>query len=254
MIEFIDVRPEDPLLIAEIGSNWRKYANNGRCIKHALDQIYRVKEAGFNAVKFQMFTQVELYGEDGGDMFSLPRSWIPVLFQEAKKNELEFLCSAFSLDGYKFVNQYVNWHKIACPENEMKDIIKYVKSTLKPYIISIDKAGPIENPLIKRIELTCVSEYPAKIKDYRLDIGRGISDHTCSLTPAQIGPALAWKCYEVHVDLLKPNDAEINPPDNIVSIPFHVAKEYCKLAREVPLHVDNPHRRMNGFRPKPKRA
>ena len=98
----------EPYIIAEIGSNWRIAGKGDITNLAAIDMTIRqAKACGADAVKFQMFTHEDLYGFPGDDKFSLPRRYIPVIAEKCKKLGIDFMCTAFTADGVKFIDQYV---------------------------------------------------------------------------------------------------------------------------------------------------
>lgn len=153
-------------IIAEIGSNWK---TKDDCIK----SIGAAKVAGADAVKFQTFTGRELYGPlYCGEAHLLPD--IEVLSVEAALVGIEFMCTAFSPEGYRFVDHYVETHKIASSELTDENILKTVNELRKPVLLSTGGANYHEidraRQLLKDCSVTlmfCVAEYPAKVIDFR---------------------------------------------------------------------------------------
>ena len=162
-------------IIAEVGSNFLN-------LQDCLDSIAAAKECGADCVKFQMYTHKELYGyECEGQGLNhlvlpgqLPREWIPLLHAECERVGIEFMCTAFSPEGYRFIDPYVKRHKIASAENTDMDILETVKAFGKLALIST--GGSTIEELVKICEffeteplnacninfMYCVSAYPAK--------------------------------------------------------------------------------------------
>jgi len=182
-------------VIAEVGSNWSTFED-------AKDSIPMAKACGADAVKFQLFDDLDLYGrpplnEDETNitgMYSwLDEDWLPKLKEKADACGIEFMCTAFSPEGYDLVNPLVKRHKIASAELTHKRILQKVNSFKKPVILSTGAAteGDIRTALELLCDcpvtlLYCVAAYPAGIVDLGVmlklratfDTPVGFSDHT----------------------------------------------------------------------------
>lgn len=215
----------NPYIIAEIGSNFRNYED---CIV----SIQQAKHAGADAVKFQLYTDEELYGfklekEMPGLLW---RNWLPQLKYEADKFKIDFLCTAFSPDGYQTVNEYVSMHKVASAEATHLRILQKVKSFGKPVILSTGAKGKddihMALEVLKPLDVTlmyCVAAYPAQDIDlYQIHSLRGIfrtsvgySDHS---TDIETIPPLSFShggcMIEKHFTIIP----EIETPDRPHSI------------------------------------
>jgi N-acetylneuraminate synthase len=171
-------------VIAEIGSNWNT-------LDDCLFSIAAVKRAGASAVKFQLYTHKEMYGVGGTMPGELPRDWVPKMAAEAQEVGIDFLCSAFSADGVKFLDPYVKYHKVASSEISDLSILAAIMETGKRPILSTGSAQMHEiqvacsyfsNPIL----LYCCAEYPARHVDLRwvrhleslFRCECGFSDHT----------------------------------------------------------------------------
>jgi N-acetylneuraminate synthase len=181
-------------IIAEIGSNWKTYSD-------LYIGIDKAKDAGADAVKFQMFSGKELYGFDveSLDTFALDISQIKSLKSYADDAGVEFMCSAFSIRGYRHINKLVQTHKIASSEAHWPGLVKEVLSFNKPTIIS---TGGLSRCQIRDIVemakgknltlLYCDPTYPSNkgvnmvlkgmeiLSNYGVDIG--LSDHSLDVT------------------------------------------------------------------------
>jgi len=176
--------------IAEIGSNWEGNLTTGKKV------IKECKNAGADAVKFQMWRAEDLYK-------SHP------LFKKIKKTELsfenaeklknfadsigiEFFCSVFYPEAVDFLNNIgVKKFKIASRTCILKDplsreTLDSVNQTKKPVIVSMGMGGNrkfIEKSLSKNnLKFCyCISEYPLKIEKMNWKNAityDGLSDHT----------------------------------------------------------------------------
>lgn len=212
-------------ILAEVGSNWKKYESNRKNWEIAKKQIMMAKEYGATAVKFQLFTAAELYGPQvlgtkfgrTFDQFALPEDWLGPLKEECDQAELKFLCSAFSVKGFKTVDKFVDTHKLASPEGTDPSLIDWLMRCEKPFYYS-DGCG-VEH-LGQGIPMACVSEYPANFMDYELygNVGYewGLSDHTLTEDLAVLALANGATHFEKHVDFCWGEGAKT--PDSVVSV------------------------------------
>lgn len=156
-------------VIAEIGSNFKT-------LEDCFHSIEAAKRSGADIVKFQYFTSYDLYGRERRNMQGeLPDFWLGSLKNEADANEIEFMCTAFSPEGYIFIDQYVTRHKVASAEITDLDILKTVNGFKKPVLLSTGGATfqEIDRALnhLPDCEVTlmyCVPAYPARVVDFRL--------------------------------------------------------------------------------------
>jgi sialic acid synthase SpsE len=200
-----------PYIIAEIGSNWTS-------LEDCLSSIHQAKIAGADAVKFQMFTHEDLYGFDcmvcdtqssdhakpvhqWNHGIELDPKWLPKLKAEADKRGIDFMCTAFSPEGYDLVNTYVDIHKVASSECCHLRILQKLRQLGKPVILSTGAKGVedihlavdvLTKPIMQFAEpvptilMYCVVAYPAneidlkQIRNLRMkfDCLSGHSDHS----------------------------------------------------------------------------
>lgn len=174
-------------IIAELGSNFKSFDDCKTAISLA-------KSCGADAIKFQLYTHQELYGFPGTIAGELPRDWLPRLKDKADAVGIELMCTAFSPDGVRFVDAFVDAHKVASSEAchvGMLDVLLEIK---KPTIISVGAQS--ESDVIginKYLEnhktitfLYCEASYPAQHVDMRKMLRLreitnrdvGYSDHT----------------------------------------------------------------------------
>lgn len=256
-------------VIAEVGSNFKTYSDCLRCIEMA-------KEANADIVKFQMATFAELYGErlietanksqrDFIQKFNdnfIKRSWVEALKIHCVKNEIEFACSAFSVDGYKFLNSHISIHKVASCENNMWTFHEYLKSTGKDLIISL---GVTSTELLSKLNdyyadhdqnitfMICSAQYPSSefpsygyydVKEaINRKFGVGLSDHSLMVLGVHklIHPLTMY--YEKHFNPLNLTDR----PDSGHSINLKQLKYITKNINKTKLEpsylneMDNEH-------------
>ena len=160
------------IVVAEVGSNWKSPDD-------CLLSIQRAKECKASAVKFQLFTPDALFGPfetkttmAGHSPYLDPR-WLPMLADKCKKQEIEFMCTAFSHRDYEMVNEYVQIHKIASAELSDITILEKVNMFGKPVYLSTAGSDyeEINNALgyLRDCPVTifyCVGDYPAKVVDF----------------------------------------------------------------------------------------
>jgi len=182
-------------IVAEIASNWE-----GDFTK-AQKLIQESKNAGANAVKFQMWRAHDLYNNKHPNWKFIKKSEITVkkakkLKQIADKIGIEFFCSAFYPEAIETLEKLkVKRYKIASRTCLLKDpyaldTLQEKSHTKKPVIISMGMGGnrkKIEKIFSKNKKTFCycISEYPTKITkiDWKKAIKYdGFSDHTLGIT------------------------------------------------------------------------
>lgn len=154
-------------VIAEIGSNWKS-------IEDCTESIRIAADCGADAVKFQLYTHKELFGTEGQLAGEMPAEWLPRLHATAANYDIEFMCTAFSPGGYRYIDSMVQTHKVASAELTHRDILETVNTFRKPVILSTGGSSvtEIEDALswLTSCPVTlmfCVADYPAKIIDFR---------------------------------------------------------------------------------------
>ena len=182
-------------IVAEIASNWE-----GSFVK-ATKLIQKSKNAGANAVKFQMWRGHDLYNNKHPNWKFIKKS--EITFEKARKLKkiankigIEFFCSAFYPEAIDILEKLkVKRYKIASRTCLLKDpyaleTLQEKSHTKKPVIISMGMGGNrkrIEKIFSrnKKIFCYCISEYPTKITkiDWKKAIKYdGFSDHTLGIT------------------------------------------------------------------------
>jgi len=234
-------------VIAEVGSNWRTLVD-------CLNSITLAKNCGADAVKFQLFSHRELYGYDGEMPFSLPREWIPKLVEKAKSCGIEFMCTAFSLDGYMFLNQYVKKHKVASSNMLHIPILQYLKTVGKPVILSTGGGWSLKDVSLALATLAdsppvfllhCVAAYPAnRTKLDRIFVLQekfpkciiGYSDHSTNYTDIPIyAKSLGAELIEKHVNFVNCKET----PDSPHSLSTEQFQVMVRLLKEGGLDIEN---------------
>ena len=182
-------------IIAEIASNWE-----GSFIK-ATKLIQESKDAGADAVKFQMWRANDLYDKKHPNWKFIKKS--EITFEKAKKLKriadktgIEFFCSAFYPEAIDILEKLkVKRYKIASRTCLLKDphsleTLESKSLTKKPVIISMGMGGSkkkIEKIFSKNKKTFCycISEYPTNINKINWKTAikfDGFSDHTLGIT------------------------------------------------------------------------
>jgi len=239
----------DPFIIAEIGSNWRISDDARKNLASAKKQIGVARELGASAVKFQLFTHKELYGIDGDDTFALPREWIPKLALECSNVGIEFMCSAFSIEGLKLVDEYVTRHKVASSKFSNTDFLLEISGYGKDvlYSLGMTSIDHVDGRICweNDVPILCASKYPAEIWDYDLqkfgadnwiDGQWGLSDHTVTTELAKLCRANGGTYFEKHVKL---DQIRIETPDSHHSIGVSGFRHYIESIKS----IDHDHAR-----------
>ena len=241
-------------IVAEIASNWE-----GSFVK-ATKLIQESKNAGANAVKFQMWRAHDLYNNKHPNWKFIKKS--EITFEKARKLKkiadkvgIEFFCSAFYPEAIDILEKLkVKRYKIASRTCLLKDpysleTLQKKSSTKKPAIISMGMGGSrkkIEKIFTKNKKTFCycISEYPTKINkiNWKMAIKYdGFSDHTLGITAPLIFTMLKKQqktkniLIEKHVKLANSRgpdaSSSINTEEleNLVSIIRRIEKIKFKL-------------------------
>ena len=207
-------------IVAEIASNWE-----GNFTK-AEKLMQKSKDAGADAVKFQIWRAHDLYNNKHPDWKFIKKSEITLekaikLKKIADKIGIEFFCSVFYPEAIDILEKLkVKRYKIASRTCLLKDphsleTLKKIALTKKPVIISMGMGGNmslIRNIFSKNKTLFCycISEYPTDFKkiNWKKALSfNGFSDHTLGINAAIIFAALKRQtktknCFiEKHVKL-----------------------------------------------------
>lgn len=186
-------KDEACFVIAEAGSN-----HNGK-LKQAKELIDIAKEAGADAIKFQIFTAEKIYSSKTPAMtylkenklikksetihglikkIEMPRIWIKELAGYCKKKKIIFLSTPFDLEAVDELESFVPAYKIASFEITHLPLLEYVAKKKKPIILSTGMAdlSDIElalDAIYKEgnknvILLHCAIGYPPRYEDLNL--------------------------------------------------------------------------------------
>jgi sialic acid synthase SpsE len=237
-----------PYIIAEVGSNFDKNIDKAKRL------IDVAREAGANAVKFQLFSADVLYPNRDGlyDVFKsieLDAEWVPILNKHANDQDLHFMASAFDL-GSVSVLEAINTpaHKVASSETTNLGFLHKLAATGKPVIIStgmcdmvdIEEAvnaclGAGNNQIIL---LQCGAMYPLPNELVNLRVIQslaqrfncpvGFSDHTLGQVAAVTAVGLGATVFEKHYTL----DKKGMGPDHFYALEPDELKSYVAAIHE----------------------
>jgi len=253
-------------IVAEAGSNWKigTAAENDAMARKLIDVA---KESGADAVKFQTFKAKSTYVSNAGDSdylkqsgevrnvfdllqeLEMPYEMVLELAEYAKKVDITFLTTAFSVEDLNAIDACVGIHKIASYENSHLRLLEAAAATGKPLMMSTG-ASPLDEidwsvehfrtlsqaPLIL---MQCTAAYPAPrqalnlrtIPTLRSRYGClvGLSDHSKDPTAAPIMAVALGACaLEKHFTM----DNNLPGPDHKYAIEPDQLKAMVQAVRQ----------------------
>lgn len=252
-------------IIAEIGIN-----HNG-IFENAIKMIDAAKEAGCDAVKFQVFKAEKMYSKKAGNIkfnslvypiyervksFELPPEWIPKLRGYCYRKEIIFFSSVCDEKSADLIDKYVGCFKLTSYSINHFTLQTHVAKKGKPVIFSTGGAElrevkeALENMKKdnnKLAVLQCTIKYPCPLKDANLNVIRlfnkifpgcviGYSDHTAHPTKAPVAAvALGAKIIEKHITL----DKKMKGPDHSFALEPMELKRMVVAIRETERKMKN---------------
>lgn len=226
-------------LIAEVGVN-----HQGK-MKKAYELTYEAKNAGADAVKFQLFNSQVLWGDDRIKQFELRFFEMEKLHSYCQQLGVEFMCSPFGVAELLLLAPLLKRVKVASGMAKRKPFLEAVADTTLPVILStgMSTQADIHNALRTLTHdghgdgditlLQCTSSYPCRMEDVHLHAMRslreefrlpvGLSDHTTSITVPIAAAALGASVIEKHITQDRGQDG----PDHKASI---TPKEFRAMA------------------------
>jgi sialic acid synthase SpsE len=210
-------------IIAEIAGN-----HNGK-LNQAINMIKQAKDAGADAVKFQLFQADRILLPSLPNLKStyeyfkkteLPHIWIEKLFLFAQEVKIDFLCTPFFPEAVLFLDKLgVVVFKIASGDLTNTQLLTIAAQTKKPILLSTGMSNirEIQNAIRiirnennqKIILLHCNSTYPTSIIGANLKaiqtlkqkfkLITGWSDHTPGIGIPVAAVTLGAKVIEKHV-------------------------------------------------------
>lgn len=222
-------------IIAEAG------VNHGGDFGTALKLCDAAKAAMAHAVKFQLFSSQELWGDDRTKHLELSPIQMFDISSYCKAIGIEFMCSPFSVEAAAFLKPLVVRMKIASGCIGRMDLLEAVANM--PVILStgMSTLADIRKALDVLGDVTllhCTSSYPCRLEDVNLkamkrlrefDVPVGYSDHTSGITVAIAAVALGAAVIEKHLTF----DRTAKGPDHSSSVTPREFKAMCMAIREV---------------------
>lgn len=268
---FAELKPDLPnkpvFIIAEAGSNWRA-GSPQEDMARAKKLIDVAKEAGCDAVKFQVFRPETTYVPNAGSSdylseqgvntsmqalfqdLKMPYEMIEVLANYCQQVGIEFMATSFSKQDFAHIDPFVKRHKIASYELGHIHLLELAAKSLKPLILSVG-AAIIEEiawavSTVRQFHkegsitlLQCTAKYPAEPSSMhlktipwlrkRFNVSVGLSDHSLHPLAAPVtAVALGAKVIEKHFTL----DKNLNGPDHAFAVTPQELKNLVTAVRE----------------------
>jgi sialic acid synthase SpsE len=239
-------------IIAEIGSN------HNQDLSLAKKMIFKAKEAGADAIKFQSLRFDKVHIPDNmdssfNDLFEkikLQEDWYPKLKEFCNEAGIIMMSSPTYIESIEHLEKIdVPAYKIASAQFGFHlPLIQKAASKGKPMIMSsgLSNYGEIEKTIRSVLDvgnpnivlLHCVTEYPTPpeaanlslINTYQKMFGClvGYSDHTTSLSIAATAVALGAVVVEKHITL----DRTMDGPDHFFAVTLTEFKQMVQNIRE----------------------
>lgn len=218
----------DIMIVAEIGNNHEGDINLAK------KMIKEASLAGADAVKFQTIEPEKLISIKETKRikqlkkFQFTNNDYEDLYFTAKKNNIMFLSTPFSVEAVDFLDPYVPAFKVASGDNDYTMLLKKIAEKNKPILLSTGMSDLnqikssikiVENQWKKLnktkpylILLHCVSSYPTPLEFSnimaikvlsKLGYCVGYSDHTLGIESAILSVALGVKVIEKHFTMSK---------------------------------------------------
>ena len=174
-----------------------------------------------------------------------------VLYERCKEFGVDYLCSAFDLDSFLFLDRNFDlpYYKIPSGEIFSIDILDYISDRRKPIILSTGMATYDEiNVAINLLNrdckkeitiLHCISNYPVPYEDINMNVMLelkkrfgypvGFSDHTISNECSIVAVAIGASIIEKHVTA----DRDLPGPDHQASSTIEEFSDLVKSIRRM---------------------
>ena len=202
--------------------------NHGGNLKKALKLVDEAKIAGANAIKFQTYKTEKRVNIDSPIFKILKKCELQfedfkIIKKYCDKKKIDFFSNSFDKESVIFLNKLgVKLFKIASFDVSNFELIEEISKTKKPVIVSTGMATLSEikkvykyfiRKKIKIILLHCISSYPLKEEDSRLNNIKflkkkfncevGLSDHTNDIKTSLIAYTLGVRIFEKHFRIEK---------------------------------------------------
>ena len=248
-------------------------ANHDGSLERAKDLVYKAKQAGANAAKFQHFSAGGIVSDFGfrslGQKQSHQANWNKSVFEvyrdasvsknwtfELKKTcdevGITFFTSPYDKDLVDHIDPYVPAYKIGSGDITWTEIIQYIASKNKPYLLAtgasnfedVNRAVQTGLAINSSIALLqCNTNYTGSIENMKyiqLNVLRtfremyptivlGLSDHTPGHTTVLGAVTLGARIVEKHFT----DDKSRNGPDHLFSMNPQDWSEMVKRTREL---------------------
>lgn len=195
----------------------------------ALRQVRYAREAGFDAIKFQMFPPSTDIRSKGN--IPLPFDWMPRLISAGKNAGIEVFASVWSTQAMDVLADCgCQSVKFAYSQRHNDNLMKYADGMFKKVYIS----GDIMTgwPSIAHIRLYCIPQYPVQ---YHVAFGelfparfQGFSDHTLGTAQTRFAMDAGAIVIEKHVML---DDCKVDCPDSRFAVTFSDMKKLIEAER-----------------------
>ena len=234
-------------VISEIGSNWEGDIEKAKKI------IRECKNAGADAVKFQMWRASDLYSQKHPQWNMIRKSELTFKKTEkikkyADEQNIEFFCSVFYPEGIDYLESLgVKKYKIAsrtCLLNDKYSLetLESVARTRKSVIISMGMGGNRKRIMkifskSKKTFCYCISEYPApfeKINWKEAIKYAGFSDHSLGIDAPLLFALLKKQTRTKHITIEKHVKLRNSKgPDASTSITTELLQELISKIRSI---------------------
>ena len=248
-------------------------ANHDGSLSKAIRLVKEAKKAGANAAKFQHFSADTIISDNSFKNFnkklshqskwkksvyevykdaSINLKWTPILQRECKKVGIDFFTSPYSFDLVDHVDKYIPAYKIGSGDISWLEIIKYIASKGKPYIIATGSSTLMEVKQAYKAAIKinnkigimqCNTNYTADSENYdyiNLNVLKtyknlfpkavlGLSDHTFGHATVLGAITLGARIIEKHFTL----DNNLPGPDHKFSMNPKTWKEMILRSREL---------------------
>jgi len=234
-------------LISECGIN----ANGST--REAEDQILRSKEAGADAVKFQVYDTDQLFDKS----FKYYEDSKRGMFSQYQHNHLAKVCKNLGIEW--FASPFHDWavdlceelgvkrYKVASISVKNRPLLEKIASTKKPVILSCGSSLPnqVEDAIdiigkdnIQAL-LYCITKYPTPKEDFRFwemfrlakdhEVPVGLSSHCPEIWPAVKAVALGATVIEQHTTVSR----DLPGCDQPASLTYEEFAELVKITRKL---------------------
>jgi sialic acid synthase SpsE len=248
-------------------------ANHDGDLNRAKDLIYLAAEAGADAAKFQHFKAETIVSDYGFRSLGSQRShqsewkksvfevykkasvsldWTEVITDTCKKAGITFFTSPYSKDLVDAIDPYVPAYKIGSGDITWIEMVEYIASKKKPYIIAsgassledVQRAVDAGLALNSKLCLMqCNTNYTASLENFKFihlsvlktyremypDIILGLSDHTPGHATVLGAVAFGSKMIEKHFT----DDIKREGPDHKFSMDPNTWREMVDRTREL---------------------